>query len=421
MSPKLKCFRIDRKPSRCLTDGELDRALQDGLPGQTLRSRVMYDFMRGMANAPDIRRSVEDRLTKYDEVYVPILVRSHWILVVLSRHGKELRAMVYDSAPSPPVARDTRWALRSVFKTDDAQFGLCPRQITGSNECGWHVVANAVAHKMKIHRWFIVKEQSLGHLRKSDPLWSSTVNALSAHTTIQGGGTEHKDPAPKTEEKHPLSEENIYTILKAQPPGTNIRVVWRYTGLKEETTWFGHIFEREGRLWPCQYDFIDESDDRRTIVQSQLPRQLRYGGHEVDILEVAIVPSRPTGHRVRLPTPPKQIPSNVKRSFKGPNEADSNTHETTMPARSNHAKNGVATTAHTNTAPSGVAILVSFVLHKQEGILSTVHISDNIINDKIRYLWPQNPPFAHRSNPPCAFFGFFLHENVVSLVVDKRM
>jgi len=127
-----------------------------------------------------------------------------------------------------------------------------------------------------------------------------------------------------------MTEAAITAVLRTQTIGANIRIVWRYVGLKDEATWYGHIFERKGGVWPRQFEFIDASDNHRTIVGSQIPRPFKYGGHNVEILEVIPVPKVPSEHRVRLPPPPKREEATTARTT-SPKREEATTARTTSP------------------------------------------------------------------------------------------
>ena len=81
-------------------------------------------------------------------LYIPFWTRNHWIL--LTRDGEQILS-VFDSAPSKATCADVRFfvtQLQRFIGVSRVRFEDCPKQPRGSNQCGVHVIANAVLVSM---------------------------------------------------------------------------------------------------------------------------------------------------------------------------------------------------------------------------------------------------------------------------------
>ena len=127
----------------CVDAEELDRGMSAILHEVADKVTVWpaETFWRA-AHAPAYLAEVLARLRAWqttqkknrDTLVLPTWVRSHWVLTVC----KDREVMIWDSAPSQPVARDLRKIFLQVF--DDVKYGTSAKQTYGSNECGLFVL-----------------------------------------------------------------------------------------------------------------------------------------------------------------------------------------------------------------------------------------------------------------------------------------
>ena len=130
-----------QKAAEYVSDDEIDKAFQFGVPGEYLRARTIYEFFTGKVGATTVVKRTEQVLAHHKQVYVPILVRNHWLLAIVKKGGGQFTITLYDSAPSQEVFRDARHALTLILRNVDVQRAVSPRQVPRSNECGCVVIS----------------------------------------------------------------------------------------------------------------------------------------------------------------------------------------------------------------------------------------------------------------------------------------
>jgi len=284
-----RTFWLERKNQNCLSDVDIDRALQCGVPEAYISARMAHDFCKGTKSFAQIRTQIDRRLKNTAKVFWPILVRHHWVLVTVERDGNgRYLCELFDSAPSPEVTRDVEWIISRPLAKYELTIHLCPHQLRESNECGLHVITNVAAIVNDNTRWFAHQTMSLKKLRKTTNLWDAafsltqvTTNQVHFSQTTIVGGAEFND----------ATDSHIRNTLMQCIPGSTIKVTWRFFGEDTVHVWLGRVHQSTGRgnalNWPIGYRIIDEDGDVASIA-SQWPRPPRYRNCEVEIITIEV-------------------------------------------------------------------------------------------------------------------------------------
>ena len=200
-----------------------------------------------------------------------------WFAIIgSSRQSPENTVTLFDSAPSPPVARDVARTFRQVLGVECVAQAVCPHQVPDSSECGLHVIANVNAIINDHTSWFGRRVASLREMRRTDHLWDAAT-ATTRGTPIHGGETLR------------MTNDEIKSTLTKCAPGTTIGTTWRYLGDSDSREWLGRVYEPIGRnekgKWPLEFRIVDEDGDIASV-QSQWPRPPNYNGRPVEILTI---------------------------------------------------------------------------------------------------------------------------------------
>ena len=126
----------------CLSASEIDKAI-NGTTEMALSAMDFYRFRRGMIEPKVFKDKITRMLAKFGQVYVPIHIRHHWLVmrIQVDSRGEEV-PVVYDSAASQVVRKDVKKWFKDI--TGKITFATCMQQLRSSNECGVFVIANVV-------------------------------------------------------------------------------------------------------------------------------------------------------------------------------------------------------------------------------------------------------------------------------------
>ena len=154
----------------CLSAGDLDGLILPLLGTEYLGASLFYSFRTGNLSADALATCINNTLTTYGRVFLPIHIRHHWMSAIMRRTPDlRLTVQVVDSAPSPFTAREVRSLLATVLgTTTPIIFTSFGRQIRGSNECGLFVLRIAEALAEHDAAWtppHDTSHVSLGHRR----------------------------------------------------------------------------------------------------------------------------------------------------------------------------------------------------------------------------------------------------------------
>lgn len=125
----------------CLSASEIDEIL-GRYSEATVSAFHFYNFRRGKLGEEEFVKILEEGVESHGRLYVPLHIRYHWILLVVSGKKAGLRGVVWDSAPSVVVKRDVTKYLKTAIQQITFERGM--KQLRASNECGLFVIMNAI-------------------------------------------------------------------------------------------------------------------------------------------------------------------------------------------------------------------------------------------------------------------------------------
>ena len=127
----------------CLSALEIDSVVRPLIGSAYISADAFFRVRTGNAPGIDLERRIRQICDGGDWAYAAVHVRHHWTLGVFDfTDGGDLRAYIYDSAPSPVTRKDIFQVLEQCgIRT--VKFVQCGKQPRNSVECGVHVVLHA--------------------------------------------------------------------------------------------------------------------------------------------------------------------------------------------------------------------------------------------------------------------------------------